>query len=136
VVQVNGGTGQAGGARGIEPERDIVPTGARGGELSRRIPDQTIEVEILPFLPGHDDVPQIRAVRQDLLQRGQERLADDEDPSPAVVEQCCVIGWLEIGVDRHGDCADLHGTEEAVHQLRGVDHDEQDALLHLDAQIS
>ena len=129
-MQMHGAFGETGGARRVQPEGGVIFAG---------------RLQLEPWLSGEQLVEADRAgdrsaVDDQVLQIGQliarergelrhERLADDRDRGPRVVEYVAVVLALQQCVrrDRHGP--DLLGAEEAIDKGRRIQQQEHDALL-------
>ncbi len=64
-----------------------------------------------------------------------QRLAHDQDPRPAIIQDVLILGGLEHGADRDRDRSDLDGAEEAVSKLRCVWQQKGHTLLRAYAEI-
>ena len=135
VVQVHRPLGKAGAPRRVQPEGDIIP--GRVGRLTGRglgLDQLRIGHEGARRLPHHHDVADVREAVPEGAERFPQRLVDHQHLGPAVLEHVLVIDRPEHGVHGDGDRPDLDGAKEGGHELRAVQQEEGDPVLHLHLQ--
>src|SRR2546425_6036336 len=60
---------------------------------------------------------------------------DDRDLRAAVVEEKTVVGRTHEGVHRHGHRTQLHCAEEGGDEFRAIQENQEDTVLHLNAEV-
>ena len=127
----------AGRARGVEPERHVVAGGRRGVILRLVGADEILEQPVaVRIVAGDDDVLEIGAVLDQLLEFRKQRLRHHQAFGPAVGQHEAVIVLGQQRVDRHGDDAGLETAEKRDRPVDGVEHRHQHALFAADAQAA
>ena len=155
AVQVHGALRRAGGAGGVEPERDVVAGGGRCVEFGRRSREQIREPVmsvsagpcrrlrvaggiapcrrlrvVLRLASGDHDLLDVGLIRERGCEPVEQRFAHDDDARPRVAQQVRVVARSQQGInwDRHAaglDCAPEHRGE-----VDAVEHAHQHPGLH------
>ena len=84
---------------------------------------------------GHQHVGQEPRLAEDGAGLRQEGRRDHGHAGTAVVEDVQIVLAAQQGVDGHGDGADLDGAPEGAQELGAVETDQEDAILHLHAEL-
>ena len=127
----------AGGARSVEPERHVVGDGRRGVILRLVGADNVVEQPVAVWIiAGDDDVLEVRAFLDQLLEFREQRLRHHQAFGPAVGQHEAVIVLGEQSIDRHGDDAGLEAAEKRDRPVDGIEHGHQHALFAADAEAT
>src|SRR5437588_4449492 len=90
---------------------------------------------IFLFRSYYDDVPQVFELRQDLFHLLPQRRVDNQGTRTAVIEHIHVVVGTQHGVDRNSYGSYFDGAKEGCGKLWGVEQQEGDALLQVDAKV-
>ncbi len=127
----------AGGARGVEPEREVVGQRRRRRELRARAAEERVEGERFARGGPVDDHPLEEGLaREDRRDLVEDRRRDHEDARAGVAEEIVVVGGGEQRVHRHRDRADLDRPEEDRREAHRVVEHEEHALFHAHAEAA
>ena len=112
----------AGGARGVEPERHVVAGGRRGVILRLVGADDILEQPVaVRIVAGDDDVLEVGAFLDQLLEFRKQRLRHHQAFRPAVGQHEAVVVLGQQRVDRHRDDAGLEAAEKRGRPVDGVE---------------
>ena len=127
----------AGRARGVEPERHVVACGRRGVILRLVGADDVVKQPVAVRVgAGDDDVLEIGAILDQLLEFREQRLRHHQAFRPAVGQHEAVVVLGEQRIDRHGDDAGFQAAEKRGRPVHGVEQRQQHALFAVDAQAA
>ena len=122
--------GHAGGAGRIEPEGDLVRAGAGGIEgVGGGRGKVVIGGVIAGVAAGHHDPAQELEIPENGLERGQQRMGDEQHLGAAVVEDVLVLRRGQEGVEGDGHDTGLDRAPEDRRIVDRVEHDQRDAVL-------
>ena len=107
----------------------------KSGPVGRgeRVLEQRMAVALLA---GHQDVLEIGARLDEVLETRIELFRYDEEPRPAVLQHEAVVGLGHQRVDGDRDHAGLDGAEKRGRPVDGVGQADEDALLARDAEAA
>ncbi len=138
VLEVDGALREARGAGRVQPEADVVRRRVRGRELGRRGAHGGLE-RGRPggrVAAGDEHVPEVREPLARLEHLLDERRRHDDGDGAAVLEDVAQVVRRQERVRRDRDRADLDRAEERVDEGGRVQAEDDDALLHPDAELA
>ena len=125
----------AGGAGGVEPERHVVGDRRRGVIVRLVGADDVLEQPVaVRVVARDDDVLEIGAILDRLLEFREQRLRHHQAFGAAVGEHEAVVVLGEQRVDRHRDDAALQAAEKSDRPVDGIEHHDHHALFAPDAE--
>ena len=138
MVQVDGALWEAGRARAVEPHARVIRCGVGWGELGLRRREELFQRQDAGWrlAAGDDHMPKPRRILARLEDLRKERRRREHGDRPAVVQDVGEVARREQGVRRDRDRADLDRAEERVGELRRVEAEDDDPLLHPYAQLA
>src|SRR2546425_982001 len=83
----------------------------------------------------HNHVFQMPRFSEGRARLDEQGFGDDRDLRAAVVEEKPVVGRTHEGVHRHGHRTQLHCAEEGGDEFRAIQENQEDTVLHLNAEI-
>src|SRR6266705_3762412 len=86
-------------------------------------------------LPHYNHVFQMLRLNKGRARFDEQWFGDDCDLRAAVVEEKTVIGRTHEGVHGHRHRTELHCAEEGGDEFRAIEENQEDTVLHLNAEI-
>ena len=138
-MRVHGALRPAGRARGIEPEGGVVRTRAGGAEKRGIVVQKGLKLDLAEFerlrRTRHDNLVDLMVrLGQRAFQRRFQCAADDRGLRARVLEHVGVVVGGEQRVDGDRNDARQHRAQESDRPVGAVEHEQQYALLALDAR--
>ena len=130
--------GEARRARGVQPEARVVLGSGGGLERGGGAGEPRLEADLRAAGLARDDdhVLEMGRPGEDGPRLGEERLGDDRDLGPAVVQEVQIVLRPHHGVDGDGNRPDLDRPPEGGQEGGRVEEEAEHALLRLDTELA